>query len=129
MEQRGRDTAPASWTGRVIAPVALIATALVAFLIIQGTVGDSDGDSEEAGGTSTPTQASGCEAGEPPAANAVKDGYYVVEAGEDLTNVSERTCISVERLEELNPNLDPLSIPVNGCIDLVVDGCKVLAQS
>jgi hypothetical protein len=112
----------------VIAPVALVATALVAFLIIQGTVGDSDGVSEQAEETTT-TQASGCETGEPPAANAVEDGYYVVEAGEDLTNVSERTCIPVERLEELNPNLDPLSIPVNGCIDLVVDGCKVLAQS
>jgi hypothetical protein len=113
----------------VLAPLALVATALVAFLIIQGTVDDSDGDSKKAEGTTTSTQVSGCDAGEPPAANAVKDGYYVVEAGEDLTNVSQRTCISVERLEELNPNIDPLTIPVGGCIDLVVDGCKVLAQS
>jgi hypothetical protein len=113
----------------VIAPVALIATALVALLIVVSALnGDSDG-SKQAERTTTSTDATGCEAGQPPAEHAVKNGYYVLEEGEDLTNVAERTCITVEQLQQLNPNLDPLSLPVGGCVDLVVDGCKALAQS
>ena len=112
----------------MIAPVALIATALVAFLIIRGAMDDSDHESKTEQ-TTTSTQVAGCEGGEPPAAQAVKDGYYVLEEGEDLTNVSEQTCISVEQLQQLNPNLDPLQLPVGGCVDLVADGCKALANS
>jgi hypothetical protein len=129
MESPGRDAGPRSWTLRVIAPVALVATAMVAFLIVTGTL-DGSGDSSSGGDqTTTSTQAGGCEGGgNPDAQQAVADGYYVLEQGEDLTNVAGRTCISVERLQELNPNLDPLSLPVGGCVDLVVDGCKALAQ-
>jgi hypothetical protein len=129
MEPRGREPGPRSWTLRVLAPVALIATGLVAVLIVVASVGDSDDESPRAEQTTTTTEETGCAAGEPPAANAVEDGYYVLEAGEDLTNVAERTCIPVDELLELNPNLDPLSLPVGGCVDLVVDGCKALAQS
>ena len=114
----------------MIAPVALIATALVAILIVMSAIGDDSGDGDKnAEDTTTSTQVAGCDGGEPPAADAVKNGYYVLEEGEDLTNVSERTCIPVEQLQELNPNLDPLQLPVGGCVDLVVDGCKALAQS
>lgn len=129
MESSGREPGPRSWTLRVIAPVALVATALVAFVIVTSTIDDSDQESKNGETTTTATEATGCEGGVPPAENAVEDGYYVLEEGEDLTNVAERTCIPVEQLQELNPNLDPLSLPVGGCVDLVVDGCKALAES
>ncbi len=109
--------------------MALIATGLVAVLIVIAAVDGSDDESTSAERTTTTTEETGCAGGEPPAANAVEDGYYVLEAGEDLTTVEERTCIPVEELLDLNPNLDPLSLPVGGCVDLVVDGCKALAQS
>ena len=109
--------------------MALIATVLIAFLIIRGGVGDSDNESKQAEPTTTSTAASGCAAGEAPDQQAVKNGYYVLESGEDLTSVAAATCLPVDRLQELNPNLDPLSLPVGGCVDLVVDGCKALAQS
>lgn len=128
MESRGRDAPPRSWTLRVLAPLALIATALVAFLIIRAAIDDSDNGSTKADGTTTSTAASGCPSGEPPDADAVRNGYYVLEAGENLSTVAEQTCISVDQLEELNPNLDTQSLPVGGCVDLVVDGCKALAQ-
>jgi hypothetical protein len=130
MESTGREPGPRSWTLRVIAPVALVSTALVALLIVVSALdGDSGDDGDRAERTTTTTETNGCAAGEPPAQNAVEDGYYVLEEGEDLTTVEERTCIPVEQLQELNPNLDPLSLPVGGCVDLVVDGCKALAQS
>jgi hypothetical protein len=130
MESSGREPGPRSWTPRVVAPVALIATALVAILVVVSSLGDSGDDSgTKVERTTTSTEANGCGGGDPPNAQAVKNGYYVLEEGEDLTNVAEQTCIPVDQLQELNPNLDPLQLPVGGCVDLVVDGCKVLAQS
>jgi hypothetical protein len=112
----------------VLAPLALIATALVAFLIIRAAVDDSDQGSSKAERTTTSTATASCPSGEPPDAEAVKNGYYVLQAGENLSTVAEKTCISVDQIEELNPNLDTQSLPVGGCVDLVVDGCKALAQ-
>ena len=112
----------------MLAPVALVATALVAFLIVRAAIDDSDTDSKKAERTTTSTTASGCEGGEAPDQEAVDNGYYVLDAGESLGTVAERTCIPIEQIEELNPNLDPQSLPVGGCVDLVVDGCKALAQ-
>jgi len=34
----------------------------------------------------------------------------------------------VPRLEELNPNLDTQLLPEKGCVNLVPEGCKVLAE-
>ena len=112
----------------MIAPVALIATALVAVLIVGAALsGDSDKGDKNSGQTTTSTEVAGCDGGQPPAEQAVKDGYYVLEEGEDLTNVSEQTCISVEQLQQLNPNLDPFGLQVQNCVDLVENGCKELA--
>lgn len=108
--------------------MALIATALVAFLIVNGSVNDSSDDSKKAERTTTASTTPSCAGADPAAVQAVDDGYYVLEEGEDLTNVADRTCIPVERLQELNPNLDPQLLPVGGCVDLVVDGCRALAQ-
>ena len=106
--------------------MALIATVLVAFLIVRAAL-DDEGDSKSAERTTTSTSAAGCPA-EPPDQQAVKNGYYVLQAGENLSTVAEQTCIPVDSIEQLNPDLDTQSLPVGGCVDLVVDGCKVLAQ-
>ena len=58
---------------------------------------------------------------------AVKDGFYVVQEGDNFTTIAEKTCLSEERLQELNPNLDPFGLQVQNCVDLVPDGCKKLA--
>ena len=65
---------------------------------------------------------------QPDAEQAVEEGYYVIEVGEDLSIVADRTCIPIERLERLNENLDPQLIQVGSCVDLRFEGCKALAQ-
>ena len=120
MRRSARDDAPMSWTARVLAPLALLVAVVAIFLVISSTLEDSPQPARQAG-----TQDQGCE---PDAQNAVEDGYYVLEAGEDLSVVSAKTCIDTEELEALNPDLDPQQLPVGGCVDLVADGCKVLAQ-
>jgi len=45
-----------------------------------------------------------------------------------LSGIADKTCIPVETLVELNPNLDPQALQASNCVDLVVDGCKELAS-
>ncbi len=42
----------------------------------------------------------------------------MIEPGEDLSIVADRTCIPIDELIELNPNLDPQLIQVGSCVDL-----------
>ena len=74
------------------------------------------------------TEAAGCDRRRADAENAVEDGYYVLEEGEDLSDVAEQTCIPVERAAAAEPEPRPAACPVGGCVDLVVDGCKALAE-
>lgn len=115
---------PASWTARVFATLALLVTVLVVFLVIDGSLSDSDTD----GTDDTQAQTTTAETCQPDADNAVEAGFYVLEAGEDLSVVAEKTCVDPEELAELNPNLDPQQLPISACIDLVPDGCKALAE-
>jgi hypothetical protein len=127
MEPQGGDRGPAggptSWTGRILAPVALVCVAVLVIAVIASSLGGSDDDGEGRQGDGQASASSpDCE---PDAEEAVEQGFYVVEPGEPgLSSVADRTCIPVERLTELNPNLDPQLIPVGGCVDLVRDGCK-----
>src|SRR5688572_1486092 len=118
------DRKPTSWTARVLAPIFLVAVAAAIVLVINGTLTDedSDGDSTQ----SAQTTETGCS---PDADQAVKDGYYVVRIGDNFTTIAAKTCISVQRLQELNPNLDSFGLQPENCVDLVPDGCKKLAES
>jgi len=127
MEARGSersplDRGPSNWTARILAPLALVVVAAVIVLVVSGSLDSSDeGKKDERERTTS----SGCQ---PDAEQAVEDGYYVIEAGEDLSIVADRTCIPIDRLEELNPNLDPQLIQIGSCVDLRFEGCKVLAE-
>jgi LysM domain len=118
------DRTPRSWTARVLAPLLLIAVAAAIVLVITGTLADGDDDGEPTG-TNVETTESGCE---PDADQAVKDGYYVVKEGDNFTTIAAKTCISVQRLQELNPNLDSFGLQPQNCVDLVADGCRALAE-
>jgi hypothetical protein len=124
MEASNGDNGPASWTARILAPVALVLVAMVVIIVVSSSLGgDDDGDGN--GGREQTAETSGCQ---PTDERAVEQGFYVLKSGENLTSVADKTCISPERLARLNPNLDPQLLPISACIDLVRDGCKALAQ-
>jgi hypothetical protein len=125
MSASSDDRKPASWTARVLAPLVLIAVAAAIVLVVSGSLSGSDDESSDKGGAETTS--SGCQ---PAADQAVKDGYYVVKADdvEGLSGIADKTCISVDELTRLNPNLDPQALQVDNCVDLVADGCKALAS-
>jgi hypothetical protein len=125
MEARGRDQEPRSWTARVLAPVALVATVCVLIIVVVASLGDSDSNGDETTSPTT-TAAKGCGADppNPPADAAIESGFYIIKAGETLGTVSERTCLSGNQLEILNPELDPLQLPVGACVNLRRDACE-----
>jgi LysM repeat protein len=80
---------------RYLAPGALVVAAVVAVLVVKGAGGERT-SAEPAGGkpvTATTTQ------------HAAR--YYTVRPGDILSRVAERAGVSVGRILELNPHLDP----------------------
>ncbi len=125
MDRPIRDRKPTSWTARILAPLLLVAAIGAVFLVVSGSLsGDDDSESSEPEQTS----ATRCE---PSVPDAVEAGYYVVTADDTagMTSIADKTCVPVDRLIKLNPNLDPQTLQVSNCVDLVRDGCKELASS
>jgi hypothetical protein len=131
MEARGSerrpDREPSNWTARVLAPVLLVVAAAAVILIVGATVGDDEGEDDGRRGDRerVATTDDGCE---PDAQEAVENGYFVIEPGDDLSIVAARTCVTIDEITELNPELDPQLIQPGNCVDLRVDGCKALAE-
>jgi len=102
---------------RILAVFGLVVAAIVVIVVISSSLGGSD---EGSNGTS---QASG-----PSQQKEQHDKYYVVEPGDTFAGIAAKEGYSVQRLEELNPNLDTQLLPEKGCINLVPEGCKILAN-
>lgn len=126
MERSRHDSEPRSWTARVLAPLALIAAVAAIVLVVSGSPVDDDGNDSEQSKDSTKTSTT---CSEPEAADSVEAGYYVVTAEDTagMSGIAAKTCVPLERLENLNPNLDPQTLQVDNCVDLIRDGCKALA--
>ena len=123
-ERRPPNRKPTSWTARIFAPLALALAAGAIVVVVGGSLDSSDNENGE------PERASsnGCQ----PAREVEDDveaGYYVIEAGDDLGAVADRTCIPIERITRLNEGrIDPQLLPIGGCVNLVPEGCKALAD-
>jgi LysM repeat protein len=117
MHARIESTQPRSGpTARIVAALALIVAAIVIGIMITGSLG---GSGNSTGGKTT--------SGDGGASTKPTHDYYVLQTGDTLGAVAHKFGISVGKLTELNPNLDPQALPPQGCVDLVADGCKELA--
>jgi LysM repeat protein len=118
---------PARW----LAPAALLAALLAVLLIVTGSTG---GDEERASATTptgterresgrTSTSRTGTGTGTGTGTTSTTGGgtgprRYTVQSGDTLGGISEETGVPVERLQELNPGLDPQSLTVGQRIRL-----------
>jgi LysM repeat protein len=96
-----------------LGPLALIAV-LVAFLAIVTSSGDSGGSSSTSDQTSQTTSAktstTKAKAKTKATAKAKKEdasATYTVQVGDTLGGIADKTGVPLERIEELNPNVDP----------------------
>ena len=85
---------------RFLAPLALLAVAFALFSILGGGGG---GDEEPA----TNTQPRATATATPKKAGKRKRKVYVVKPGDTPSGIAEKTGVSLEQLEEANPDLDP----------------------
>jgi LysM repeat protein len=74
--------------------VALLAAVLL--FVITTSLGDSDSDDGKGGGRAKAEKSEG--------------KFYTVEPGDSLTSIADKTGISVDKLTQLNPDLDPQAL-------------------
>jgi hypothetical protein len=117
---------PTSWTARILAPLALVLAAVAIVVVIGSSLDSSDDDNN---GGPERASSTGCQP-DRDVADDVEAGYYVIEAGDDLGAVADRTCIPIDRITRLNEGrIDPQLLPIGGCVNLIPEGCKALAPS
>ncbi len=103
------ETKKNSQIARLLAALALIGTVLILFAVVSGVTGDDDGASKKKANPEK-QQVSG--------KPKTKKKKYEVEEGDTLTTIARKTGISVETLEELNPDLDPQALQLGQEIKL-----------
>ena len=86
---------------RFLAPLALVAFAIALFSILGG----GSGGGEEPATTQQPRSTATATATK--AAGKRKRKVYVVKPGDTPSGIAEKTGVSLEQLEEANPDLDP----------------------
>jgi LysM repeat protein len=86
---------------RFLAPLALVAFAIALFSILGG----ERGGGEEPATTQQPRSTATATATK--AAGKRKRKVYVVKPGDTPSGIAEKTGVSLEQLEEANPDLDP----------------------
>jgi LysM domain len=101
MHAQGRST-----FARLVAPLALIAfsVAFAALIIGSGVLGD-DGGTESAGTGDLPAVTDDEAAREEPRRRT--RATYTIKTNDTLSGIAEENGTTVERLQELNPELDP----------------------
>lgn len=103
---------------RVLAPLALVAFGLALLIILSSGGG---GDDEQSNGSAAEQEQRDLELarekkrrersnekGE--GQGKLPQGVYVVKSGDTLGSIAEKTGIAVEKLQELNPELDPQAL-------------------
>jgi hypothetical protein len=98
---------------RTLAVIALLAAAIVLVVVVSGSIGSGGGGTRQHAG---------------PARGKPTSKYYVVQPGDTFGGIAAKEGVPIGRLEKLNPKLDTQLLPQKGCVDLVPDGCKVLAN-
>jgi hypothetical protein len=87
---------------RFLAPLALVAFAVALFLVVDSTNRANGGGDGAAQPRATATPAA-----EGRRERRRKRRVYVVKPGDTPSGIAEKTGVSLEQLEELNPDLDP----------------------
>ena len=97
---------------RVLAVLALAAVALAIVLVISSSIESSDDEDDKPAvqreGQNN-NQGQGDNNGDQNQNNPPK--FYVVQPGDSLSLIAEKTGVSLERLQQLNPDIDPQLLP------------------
>lgn len=101
---------------RILAPAALVVFGLV-FLIVVATSGVDDDSAKSNGGAQTSESAGGKDS-TGKAKPKRRRASYTVKPGDSLGGISEKTGVSIETLEVLNPEIDPQALDAGAKLKL-----------
>jgi hypothetical protein len=96
---------PTQPNARLLAPIALVLFAIVFFAVILNS-GSGDG-----GGSGPPVERPTVSNPRKARAGPRTDGStYTVKSGDTLVGIADKTGVPIEKLQELNPELDPQAL-------------------
>ena len=87
---------------RLLAVVALAAAVVAVFVVVSGNTGGDDDPGKKGNRTA--------KTGKQNSKKKPKQATYEVQSGDTLTNIAQETGVSVDRIEALNPELDPQAL-------------------
>jgi hypothetical protein len=88
---------------RALAFIALAAGVIALLVVISTSLEDADGPTRQGGAAQTRTQADRQQGDGRRGGRAA----YVVQTGDTLSAIAEKTGVSIAQLQELNPGMDP----------------------
>jgi LysM repeat protein len=91
---------------RFLAPIALVAFAVALYSVVQDSRESTDSNSSGAKPTATATSTAKSSTKKK---TSKKRKSYTVKAGDTLSGIAEKTGVSLETLNDLNPDVDTLS--------------------
>lgn len=96
------------WVARVLAVLAVAGTAIALVLVISGST-----ESDEKAGSSKG-------AGQRPPREQRQEtpDNYVVQPGDSLGSIAVKVGVPVDRIEKLNPDIDPQALPSGATLEL-----------
>jgi LysM repeat protein len=105
---------------RFLAPVALVAFGIALLMIVSSSNGGDSGDSRSASDQEEARDL-GASSKKPTRRDSdsnLPTRNYTVKRGDTLGSISEKTGIAVEKLQELNPEIDPQQLTTGQKIKL-----------
>ena len=94
---------------RVLAVLALAGVALAIFLVISSSIEKSDSDDNKPAVQRQNNNRNQGNNGNQDQNSSPK--FYVVQPGDSLSVIADKTGVSLERLQQLNPDIDPQLLP------------------
>ena len=95
---------------RLLAPVALVLFSLLFLLVIATSGGDEKSSPEPAAQERKPPAERAERRRDRDDDDKLPQKFYIVKTGDSLASIAEKTGVPVERLQELNPELDPQAL-------------------
>jgi LysM repeat protein len=105
---------PARW----LAPIALVACAVVVYSVVNGGLLSDEPASTSPASKSSTTSRTGSERSKAKRRAAKRRRTYTVKAGDTLSSIAVKTDVSLERIQELNPELDSQSLQTGQLVKL-----------
>jgi LysM repeat protein len=90
---------------RLLAPVALVVFGVLFLIVVAAGLGGGSEDKPPSEKADTSTAAS-TKLNRPKAPKPKQPATYTIKAGDNLGTIAEKTKVPVEKLQELNPELD-----------------------